>query len=236
MRTTSASFLLSAILLLGLNACSNSAPSDNETATAETVSSQPDQPKAITVALKEGGLTIGEKAPDFKLKNTDGKFYSLGDIKDGNGKKPKGYIVTFTCNTCPIAQKYEDRLIELHEKAAPMGYPLIAIQPNDVAQKPGDSMKEMQARAKSKNYPFVYLLDADQEIYPQYGAQRTPEIYLLDSNHILQYHGAVDDNVQAPESVSVNYVLKAIEALENGTTPDPQDVKAIGCTIKAKKS
>lgn len=227
MRTTIASLLPFAILLLCLSACQDQ---PQETATAA------DQPKVIAVALKEGGLAIGDKAPDFKLQNIDGKYYSLADIKDANGQKPKGYVVTFTCNTCPVAQSYESRLIELHHKTSAMGYPLIAIQPNDPGMQPGDNMQAMQARAKERSYPFVYLLDAGQKIYPQYGASRTPEIFLLDSDYILRYHGAVDDNVQAPDEVSVNYVESAIEALENGQDPDPAEVRAIGCNIKAKKS
>lgn len=236
MRTTIASFLLLAVLLLSLNACNNVNPNEQESTTSETLSEDSHQPKAIAVSLKEDGLAIGEKAPDFKLQNIDGKYYSLDDIKDVNGQAPKGYIVTFTCNTCPIAQKYEDRLIRLHNMASAMGYPVVAIQPNDPAQKPGDSMEAMKAQAASKSYPFVYLMDADGTIHPQYGATRTPEIYLLDSDHVLRYHGAVDDNVQSPQEVSVNYVLKAIEALESGESPDPADVKAVGCTIKGKKS
>ena len=217
------------MLISAVTACNNDSGAEGKTA------AEADQPKAMTVALTSDGLSIGDKAPDFNLKNVDGKFYSLDDVKDANGETPKGYIVTFTCNTCPIAQKYEDRLIELHRKAAPMGYPLVAIQPNDPVIQAGDSMEAMKARAKAKNYPFLYLMDAGQEIYPQYGAQRTPEIYLLDSDRILRYHGAVDDNVQDPESVSVNYVLNAIEAIENGQDPNPADVKAIGCTIKAPR-
>jgi peroxiredoxin len=229
MRITSASILLSATILLGLTAC-------NDQNHSQTAAQEQAQPKAVAVALKTDGLALGEKAPDFKLENVDGKFYSLADIKDVNGEAPKGYIVTFTCNTCPFAQKYEDRLIALHNKMAPLGYPLVAIQPNAPSVQPGDSMSAMQQRAKEKGFPYVYLLDAEQEIYPQYGAGRTPEIYLLDSDLVLQYHGAVDDNAQNPDDVSINYVENAIEALENGETPDPAEVKAIGCMIKAKKS
>lgn len=235
MRTLFASFLLSAILLFVVSACNNGNPSELDTASVESSKKNTDQPKAIAVSLKTDGLAIGDKAPDFKLENVDGQFYSLGDIKDENGQTPRGYIVTFTCNTCPIAQKYEDRLIKLHNMASVMGYPLVAIQPNDPNISAGDSMEAMKDRAKAKSYPFVYLMDADQEIYPQYGARRTPEIYLLDSDRILRYHGAVDDNVQSPQEVTVNYVLKAIEALESGQEPNPADVKAIGCTIKAAK-
>lgn len=233
MRITFASILWSATILFGLTACNNQSPagaSQNEVATEQA------SPKAVAVSLKEDGLTIGQKAPDFSLENIDGTFYSLADIKDADGASPKGYIVTFTCNTCPFAQKYEDRLIALHNEMAAIGYPVVAIQPNDPAVQPGDSMEAMQQRADEKGFPFVYLLDDGQKVYPQYGAGRTPEVYLLDSDLILQYHGAIDDNAQNPDDVSINYVKNAVEALENGEAIDPVEVKAIGCMIKAKKS
>jgi len=233
---TLASFLLSATILLGLTACTNQTQSEETAQATTSEAAAQQQPKAMTVAMKSNGLSIGDKASDFKLENVDGTFYSLADIKDANGKKPKGYIVTFTCNTCPFAMKYEDRLIELHNKMSAKGYPLIAIQPNDPIAKPGDSMKAMQKRAKEKGFPFVYLMDAEQEVYPKYGAGRTPEIYLLDSDLILRYHGAVDDNAQNPDAVTINYVENAIKAIEKGEKPDPVEVKAIGCTIKPKKS
>lgn len=181
------------------------------------------------------GLSIGDKAPDFRLKSVDGKYYSLATFKDANGNAPKGYIVTFTCNTCPYAVAYEDRIIEMHNKFAPQGYPVVAIQPNDPVAKAGDSYEAMQQRAKEKGFPFVYLIDEGQEIFPLYGASRTPEIYLLDSDRILRYHGAIDDNFQDAEAVKINYVANAIEALEAGKTPDPAETKAIGCSIKVLK-
>ena len=97
-------------------------------------------------------------------------------------------------------------------------------------------LRWMIFNAKEKGFPFVYLLDEGQEIFPQYGASRTPEIYLLDATHKLRYHGAIDDNSGDAEAVTVNYVEKAVAALENGKDPDPSDIKAVGCSIKVKKS
>ncbi|MEZ4984756.1 MAG: thioredoxin family protein [Saprospiraceae bacterium] len=208
-------------------------------------SCQPSAPEAAVDAqaqlvhqaeiLPDPGVKIGDKAPAFELLATDGKRYSFDNITDANGNAPKGYIVTFTCNTCPYAIMYEDRLIALHQKMAPMGYPVVAIQPNDPAVKEGDSYENMQQRAKEKEFPFLYLMDEGQQVYPQYGASRTPEVYLVDGERTVRYHGAIDDNAQEPAAVTVNYVEKAIEALENGLQPDPAEVKAIGCTIKTKK-
>ena len=98
-------------------------------------------------------ITPGTKAPDFSLPSVDGKEISFASFPEA-----KGYIVVFTCNTCPVAKKYEERIINLHKKYAPLGYPVIAINPNDPDVVSGDSFDEMKARAKSKQYPFPYLL------------------------------------------------------------------------------
>ncbi|RMG80746.1 MAG: thioredoxin family protein [Bacteroidetes bacterium] len=184
---------------------------------------------ATTLSAQSAGLKVGDIAPDFKLKDVSGKMISLSDYPDA-----KGFIVTFTCNTCPFAKMYEDRLIELHKKYADQGYPVIAINPNDPEVKPGDSFEAMVERAQEKNYPFRYLFDEGQKVYPAYGASRTPHIYLLDKNRKVRYIGALDNNAQDPESVTKHYVEDAIKALENGQEPDPAVTKAIGCSIKVK--
>lgn len=182
------------------------------------------------------GLEVGDIAPDFKLENIDGSMVSLADYEAEEGHEDiKGYIVTFTCNTCPYAVAYEDRLIATHNKMAPKGWPLIAIQPNDPEVQPGDSMDEMRKRAEEKDFPFVYLMDEGQEIYPQYGANRTPHIFLLDKDRKVHYIGALDDSPRDADGVTVNYVEEAIAAIESGSKPDPDFTKAIGCTIKTKK-
>ncbi|MBK8562045.1 MAG: thioredoxin family protein [Saprospiraceae bacterium] len=180
------------------------------------------------------GLDIGQIAPDFKLKNVDGRLVALADMKDANGNAPKGYIVTFTCNTCPYAIMYEDRLIDLHNKFAPKGWHVVAIQPNDTELKPGDSYEDMKVRAKEKNFPFVYLIDEGQKVYPQYGATKTPHVFLLDNTRKVRYIGAIDNNAQEAEAATRHYVAEAIQAIESGKEPDPATTKAIGCGIKAK--
>jgi len=179
---------------------------------------------------KTSGLKVGDTAPDFKLKNVDGKMVSLSDYKDVHG-----FIIAFTCNTCPFSKMYENRLIELHKKYAPKGWPVVAINPNDSEVKAGDSFEAMQRRAKEKNYPFVYLDDEGQKVYPQYGAERTPHIYLLNDKRIVEYIGAIDNNPQNPKAVTQYYVEDAIAAVEKGEKPDPDFTKAIGCTIKGRR-
>ena len=212
-------FQLSIFMLfsIALISCGNSAKS---TAGEQTNS----EDKKVVNDLK-----VGDKAPDFTLKNIDGKMVSLSDYKDA-----KGYIIIFTCNHCPYAVAYEDRMIELHNKYAPLGYPIVAINPNDPAVQPADSYEAMQERAQEKGFPFAYLFDEGQKIYPKYGATRTPHVFLLDKTQTVQYIGAIDDNYKDAEAVNVKYLEKAIDAVQKGKKADPNFTKAIGCTIKKK--
>jgi len=184
----------------------------------------------FTVDSQNKGYDIGDVATDFKLKNIDDKWVSLSDFKEA-----KGFIIVFTCNTCPYAVAYEDRIEALNKKYAPKGYPLIAIMPNNVKTKPGDSMKEMQKRAKQKGFTFPYLMDADQSIYPQYGATKTPHIYVLeltDRGPVVKYIGAIDDNYKDAALVKNKYVENAVDALLDGVSFEVHKTKAIGCSIK----
>ncbi|MEP6513084.1 MAG: thioredoxin family protein [Parafilimonas sp.] len=173
------------------------------------------------------GYKIGDEADDFNLKNVDGKMVSLKDYKN-----VKGYIVIFTCNHCPFAKAYEQRIIDLHKKYAPLGYPVVAINPNNPEIIPEDSYENMQARAQQKNYPFVYLFDEGQLVYPKFGATRTPHVFLLSNDLEVMYIGAIDDNSQNASAVKNKYVENAISALMKGEKPNPAETKAIGCGIK----
>lgn len=177
------------------------------------------------------GYKVGDTVKDFSLKNIDGKMVSLADYKDA-----KGYIITFTCNTCPYAVAYEDRIIELNKKYAGKGYPVIAIMPNNTTIKPGDSYEAMQNRAKEKGYGFPYLIDAEQTVYPQFGATKTPHMYVVQKTkkgNVVQYIGAIDDNYQDAKAVKEKYVENAVNALLKGEEVQVKTTKAIGCSIKA---
>ena len=178
----------------------------------------------------EPGYEIGDQATDFRLKNVDGNYVSLSDFEN-----VKGYIVVFTCNHCPFAVMYEDRLIDINNRYAPEGYPVIAINPNDPDVQPKDSFEAMQKRAEEKGFTFPYVIDEGQKIYPQYRATRTPHVFLLDADRIVKYIGAIDDNHEDAEAVEVKFLEDAIAALERGEDPEPAVTKAIGCTIKKKK-
>ncbi|PRX53129.1 thioredoxin family protein [Flagellimonas meridianipacifica] len=178
----------------------------------------------------EKGYAIGDTAADFSLKNIDGKMVSLSDYSDA-----KGFLVIFTCNTCPYAVAYEDRIIELDAKYKSKGVPVIAINPNNPSAKPGDSFEKMKARAKEKGFTFPYLLDEGQKVYPQYGATRTPHVYLLEKTadgNVVKYIGAIDDNYQDASKVDETYVEDAVDAMLAGKEIKVTSTKAIGCTIK----
>ncbi|MGB5025897.1 MAG: thioredoxin family protein [Saprospiraceae bacterium] len=172
---------------------------------------------------------IGQAAEDFSLKNVDGKMVSLSDYKNA-----KGYIVVFTCNHCPFAQMYEKRIIELHKKYSKKGYPVIAINPNDPEVVPEDNFESMQKLSNKKKYPFAYLFDDGQKVYPKFGATRTPHVFILDKNKVVKYIGAIDDNAKDEAAVQIRYVEDAISALESGKDPNPNTTKAVGCSIKKK--
>lgn len=175
------------------------------------------------------GYQIGDTAADFELKNVNGDMVSLSQMEDA-----KGYIVVFTSNECPFAIAYEDRLIELHNEMAPKGYPVVAINSNDGSAGGGNTIDDMIARYEEKSFPFVYLKDESQDVFPKYGATKTPHVFLLDKDLTVKYIGAIDDNSRAPEDVEERYVANAIAALESGNSPDPAFTKAIGCPISSK--
>ena len=179
------------------------------------------------------GYKVGDKAADFKLKNVDGKLVSLADFPQA-----KGFVVVFTCNTCPYAKAYQDRFIALDKEYKSKGFPVIAINANDPAVEPGDSYEAMVTRYKEKGYSFPYLFDEKHEIFRVFGATKTPHTFVLEKNEknelIVKYIGAVDDNYQDASAVKQAYLAKAIEALLNGEEPEPNYTKAIGCGVKQK--
>ncbi len=179
------------------------------------------------------GYQVGDKAADFRLKNVDGSMVSLGDFPDA-----RGFVVIFTCNSCPYAVAYQDRIIAIDQEYRSKGFPVIAINPNDPEVSPRDSYEEMIVRAREKEFPFPYLFDEKQEVFPVYGASRTPHVYLLareKDDLVVKYIGAIDDNYKDASAVTETYLANAIDALLEGNSPGKTETKAIGCSIKVKK-
>lgn len=181
-------------------------------------------------AQKDGGYAIGDIATDFSLKNVDGKMVSMADYPEA-----KGFVIVFTCNHCPYSVMYEDRLIALDKMIQPMGYQMIAINPNDPAVYEEDSYENMILRAKEKGFTFPYLFDDGQKVFPLFGATRTPHIYFLDADKKVAYIGAIDDSARDESAVEETYLKNAIMAHSMGKKIEPTMTKAIGCSIKVQK-
>ena len=177
-------------------------------------------------------VKAGQIAPDFKLKNVDGKEVSFASFP-----KAKGYIVVFTCNTCPYAIAYEQRIIELDKKFKSQGYPVIAINPNDPEASKADTFDKMQELAKDKKYPFPYLFDAGQKITDAYGAKRTPHLFIVSKTakgNVVEYVGAIDNDPEGTKTEKIKYAEDVIGALKNNQKPAITSTKEIGCTVKRK--
>ena len=183
-----------------------------------------------TMLSAQNGYDIGDVATDFKLENVDNNFISLSDFSEA-----KGFIFIFTCNTCPYAVAYEDRIEALNKKYATLGYPVVAVMPNNTKIKPGDSLEAMKKRTIEKGFTFPYLIDREQSIFPQYGATKTPHVYILEKvkgENIVRYIGAIDDNYKSASMVKVKYVENAVEELLNSKDVNVAKTKAVGCSIK----
>ena len=171
-------------------------------------------------------LAIGAPAISFDLPGVDGRQHSL----DQYAEKPV-LVVVFTCNHCPYAQAWEDRLIQLQRDYAERGVAFVAINANDPVKYPGDNIDAMLERSRTHEYPYPYVQDLSQSTARAYGAERTPEVFAFDNRRRLVYHGAPDDNREA-EQVSQHYLRDAIEATLAGRPAPLAETPAVGCTIK----
>jgi peroxiredoxin len=174
-------------------------------------------------------LEIGQRAPDFKLSGVDGKDHSLSSFKDS-----KIVVVLFTCNHCPYVQAYEERLICIQRDYGAKGVQLVAINANDEAGYPEDSFDNMVRRAKQRQFNFPYLRDETQRVAHSYGAEYTPEAFVLNSKFAVRYIGRIDDNWQHPDKVKTHDLRNALAAVLAHKKVENPITHAIGCTIKWK--
>jgi peroxiredoxin len=181
-------------------------------------------------------LPIGAKAPDFSLPGTDGKTYSLKDFSAA-----KVLVVIFSCNHCPTAQAYEDRMKQLVTDYKGKGVSVVVISPNDPLAVTlgemgytdlGDSFEEMKIRARDKEYNFPYLYDGEtSEISMKYGPQATPHVFIFDQERKLRYTGRIDDG-EKPGTAKRFDSRHAIDALLAGKPVPVEKTKTFGCSIK----
>lgn len=187
---------------------------------------------AFIAQAQTATLKAGDTAPDFKLKNVNNKEVSFASFP-----KAKGFIVVFTCNTCPYAVGYEQRIIDLDKKFSSQGYPVIAINPNDPEASKADAFDKMQDLAKQKKYPFPYLFDAGQKVTDAYGAKHTPHIFIVSKTskgNVIEYVGAIDNDPEGTKPEKIKYAEDAIAALKSNQKPAVTQTKEIGCSVKRK--
>ena len=178
-----------------------------------------------------GGLALGSKVPaavaKTKMKNVDGKMLSIADV---TGKA--GTLVVFTCNHCPFAKDWEQRIVELGNTYAAKGIGVILVNANDPTSHTDDGFEEMQAHAKNRGMKIPYVVDATSGVARAFGASVTPEAFLFDKGGKLAYHGTIDDNRKEPDKVKTRYLKDALDAVAAGKTPPVPETKGLGCSIK----
>lgn len=180
-------------------------------------------------------LAIGAKfpSPASTLITLDGKSRLLSSFVG-----PKGTLVIFSCNTCPFAQAWEDRIVQIGNTYSTKGIGVVVVNSNDPDMMPGDRLEAMKKRATEKGMTFPYVSDAKAELADLFGASRTPESFLFTDRGLLTYHGAIDDNAETPTKVTRRYLQDALDSMLKNKRPATAETKAIGCTIKTtpKKS
>jgi peroxiredoxin len=171
-------------------------------------------------------LQIGEQAPDFELIDTDGDRHS----PDASSAT----VVVFTCNHCPYALAWHERIVTVARDYADLGVRFLAINPNDGERYPRDSYEAMRQRVASERWPMPYLHDATQQVADAYGARTTPDVFVLDADRRLRYRGAPDSNYDDP-SERAAWLRQALDAVLAGEQPSPAETDPVGCSIKWKQ-
>ena len=173
------------------------------------------------------GLSIGDTAPDFQLPDTEGTEHALS-----NGAQATAVI--FTCNHCPYALAWHDRILDVGRDYADRGVRVLAINSNDSERYPADSYQAMQERVRNEHWPLPYLHDENQDVARAYGAKTTPDVFVVDSEGKLRYRGAPDSDHSDP-SQDAAWLRGALDALLEGRAPELAETEPVGCSVKWKQ-
>jgi peroxiredoxin len=170
-------------------------------------------------------VAVGERAPGFSLPDTEGAVHAL----EGAGPA----VVVFTCNHCPYALAWQDRIADAARDYAGRGVRFLAINSNDAERYPRDSYEAMQKRVREEDWPLPYLYDETQEVAREYGAKVTPDVFVVDAEGKLRYRGAPDSDYAEPGQGGA-WLRAALDAVLEGRDPDPAETAPVGCSIKWK--
>lgn len=176
---------------------------------------------------QDSTYSIGDKIENFSLNDVNGNALSFSGIAGTSGT-----IIIFTCNTCPYSKLYDARILQIEDVYRDAGYPVVIINPSDPDLKSGDQASELIKWIDTHHFKGAYLID-NAGLHHRFGAEKTPEVFLLDKELKLRYRGAIDNSAQGVESVTKKYLENAIQALEKNQDPDPTVTRAVGCVIKS---
>lgn len=173
-------------------------------------------------------LSIGDRAPAFSLPDTEGTQHSLS----ANGDRPTA--VVFTCNHCPYALTWHDRILGAACDYEDRGVGFLLISPNDADRYPRDSYEAMRKRVQEDGgWPAPYLYDETQEVARSHGAKTTPDVFVFDADGMLRYRGAPDADYNDADQ-NAQWLRGALDAVLDGSDPDPAETDPVGCSIKWK--
>ncbi|MBK5115435.1 MAG: thioredoxin family protein [Thermoleophilia bacterium] len=182
--------------------------------------------------MSEGSISIGDPAPAFELADTEGALHSLPSAaEEEGGPATAATVVVWTCNHCPYALAWHERLVEVAADYADRDVHLLMINSNDAERYPADSLEAMRERHRGEGWPVPYLHDADQSVARAWGAKTTPDVFVLDPDLRLAYRGAPDADHQRPE-LRAEWLRAALDATLAGREPDPRETDPVGCSIK----
>lgn len=186
----------------------------------------------ISMPAIKNPLRIGDQMPlpNHRVTDVSGRSLTLAEVSGRNG-----VLVIFSANTCPWVSRWEQRYNAIATLAQLNGIGMIALNPNEEIRDKGESIADMKKRAQKQGYSFPYALDKNHTLADAFGATRTPEVFLFDSNMKLVYHGAIDDNAMDASSAENTYLTNAIQAMADKKEINPQVTPLAGCTIKRLK-
>jgi peroxiredoxin len=173
-------------------------------------------------------VSIGDAGPDFTLPDTDGEGWSLG------GDGTAATVLVFTCNHCPYALAWHDRIADAARDYSDQDVRFLAINANDAERYPRDSYEAMQSRVAREHWPMPYLHDPTQEVARAYGAKTTPDVFVLDAERRLRYRGAPDSDYEDPGQ-RASWLRDALDAVLADRDPELAETRPVGCSIKWKQ-
>ncbi len=180
--------------------------------------------------MSDNGIEIGDAAPPLALPGVDGERHELGPA----GEAPAS-VVYWTCNHCPYALAWQERLHDVAADYADRGVRVLAVNSNDPERYPADSFEAMSARVEDEGgWSHPYLHDADQSVARAFGAQTTPDVFVFDSDLRLRYRGAPDADHDDPGE-DASWLRGALDAVLEGRRPDPSETKPVGCGVKWRR-